>query len=344
MSLHLDSPRVDQPGKPDQSKRHFLVERVRGIRPPVILARRPSRRARVVPAWLINGYQAANAGDLAAAVAYNALMAMIPMLLLFVSIGGFALQTDRLLRLFIHAVLWALPQQQSQDALVALLEARRNSGWFAILSLLGFAWIGSNFVASLGRGMNRIYGVPNRKFVHQRTRAFVVILVFAFFFLMATVAATIPSLFVGKELSVFFDAWVLAQTRFQALSYGVAVVAALGLFTVVYRIVPNAGQTMRTIWPGILTAAILFVLLLQAFPIYIRIVGNANRYGQFFGFIPLIVGWFYLLSHVLLFGTYVNATYQRHCDKRISTAGISLPNCDDDENERREATDGRREE
>jgi uncharacterized BrkB/YihY/UPF0761 family membrane protein len=42
------------------------------------------------------------------------------------------------------------------------------------------------------------------------------------------------------------------------------------------------------------------------------LLGGANRYGAAFGLLTLLVAWFYLLAHVLLFGTYVNATYQRY--------------------------------
>ena len=92
--------------------------------------------------------------------------------------------------------------------------------------------------------------------------------------------------------------------------YVVALLAAVSLFLVLYRVVPNAGQRLRDVWPGSLTAAVLFVTMAQAFPIYLRLAGQYNRLGAGFGFVSLLVGWFYVLAHVLLFGTYVNATYQ----------------------------------
>lgn len=327
MAFRLAPPPAEHDAVPRVVRRRVLV-RPGSVRVPTDSARRGSRAILVVPAWMLRGYQAANAGDLAAAVAFNALVAIIPVFLLLVSIGGLALQTDRLLVTFIHAIFWALPQEQTEEALTAVLAARRNSSWFGAFSLLGFAWVGANFVSCLARSMNRIYGVPNRRFVHQRGRDFLVVVVFAVLFLLASVAATLPSLFVGKQLDVFFNAWALASGRIQVLSYAVAVLAALALFLVVYRIVPNAGQKLRDVWPGILTAALLFVLLLQVFPIYLRAAGGLSRYGQFFGFIPLIVGWFYLLAHVLLFGTYVNATFRGHCRKGQGIAGHSVPGCD----------------
>jgi len=327
VAFRLAPPAADREAVPHVVRRRVLA-RPGPVRLPASAVRRGSHAALVVPAWMLRGYQAANAGDLAAAVAFNALVAIIPIFLLLVSIGGLALQTDRLLITFIHAIFWALPQEQTEEALTAVLSARRNSSWFGAVSLLGFAWVGANFVSCLARCMNRVYGVPNRRFVHQRGRDFLVVLVFAVLFLLASVAATLPSFFVANELDVFFDAWALASGRVQILSYAVSILAALALFLVVYRIVPNAGQKLRDVWPGILSAAFLFVLLLQVFPVYLRLAGGLNRYGQAFGFIPLIVGWFYLLAHVLLFGTYVNATFRSHCRKGEGIAGRFLPGCE----------------
>lgn len=332
MAFRLDPRAGDRLDQPSADRRRRRVP-ARPVQLPPGAARRGSRAVLSVPAWMLRGYQSANAGDLAAAVAFNALVSIIPVFLLLVSIGGLALQTDRLLITFIHAIFWALPQDETEAALTVVLGARRNSSWFGAVSLLGFAWVGANFVSCLARSMNKIYGVPNRRFVRQRGRDFLVVLVFAVLFLLASVAATLPSLFVGKELDVFFDAWALARGRIQILSYAVSILASLGLFLVLYRIVPNAGQKMRDVWPGILAASLLFVLLIQIFPVYLRLAGGMGRYGQAFGFIPIIVGWFYLLAHVLLFGTYVNATFRSHCGKGQGIAGYFPPGCGGKEEE-----------
>jgi len=295
---------------------------------PAVTKRREYRLLARPVGWLIRGYQRANAGDLAAAVAYNALVATVPMLLLLVSVGGLALQQERVMVDAVHAVVWALPQEQAVEAVRAVLAARQQTPWLAGFSLVGFAWVGANFVSSLARGMNRIYGVPNRRFVHQRGRDFFLVLIFAVLFIGTSVAATLPAFFVGRqEFNVFFENVAFASGLVQLASYGVSIVAATGLFLVIYRLLPNAGQRLRDIWPGTLVAALLLVLLLQVFPLYIRLVGGANRFGQFFGFVPLLVVWFSVLAHLLLFGAYVNASFRSHCRRRGEIGGVAVPGC-----------------
>ncbi len=129
--------------------------------------------------------------------------------------------------------------------------------------------------------------------------------------MVALIASTVPTLFVSQDLPVYFQSWSLAAGWYQVLGYAVAFVTTALLFGMLYRVVPNANQRMADVWPGLLTATVLFMVMAQVFPIYLRVLGGANRYGAAFGLLTLLVAWFYLLAHVLLFGTYVNATYQR---------------------------------
>ncbi len=284
---------------------------------------RPARRHRRVlrharhgvgalPHWLIRGYNEANAGDLAAAIAFNALIAMVPTALLLVALGGFLFRNDAVLKAAILASVWALPTKEAKDALDTVLSAKRNSGIFGLLSLVGFTWIGANFMAALARGMNRIHGVRNRRFVHERIRGLIVIILFSILLAISGFAATLPTLFVKQDVGGYFRQWIFASSHIQLISYGLALAAALLLFTTLYRIVPNAGQRVLDVWPGAFIAALLFLCLIQVFPLYIRYVGRQNVYGGTLLFVSLLVTWFYVMAHVLLFGTYVNATWQHH--------------------------------
>jgi membrane protein len=291
----------------------------RGGEPTMAAAPRRSFRAAfgAVPGWMIRGYQNANAGDLAAAVAFNGMVILIPTFFLLISIAGLFLKSERVFLTTLQGSIWILPSRDAQEALEQALNARGNSGWFGALSLIGFAWVGTSFVSCLARSMNRIYGVRNAGYVNEKQRGFFVILIFAVLFLLTLVSSTVPSFFVGADLPLYFRQWALSESGGQFISYAIAMISALVLFGTIYRVVPNAGQHLLDIWPGALTAAILFVLMAQIFPIYIRMLGGANRYGVAFGLVSLMVAWFYVLAHVILFSTYINATYQRRRRRRL---------------------------
>lgn len=272
---------------------------------------RPQRWIGQLIRWLHRGYSQANAGDLAAAVAYNALVALIPTFLLTLSVAGVFLRNDAVFTTTVFTSLWGLPSGAASDALDTVVTARRTSSWLGAISLVAFAWTGAGFVGCLSRSMNRIYGVPGCGYMCEKRRGFFVIIAFAILLMASLLASTIPTLFLRQDLPLYFESWSLAEGWYQALSYAVAFLTSALLFAMLYRVVPNAGQHLGDIWPGALTASLLFVLMAQVFPIYLRLLGGANRYGAAFGLLTLLVAWFYVLAHVLLFGTYVNATYLR---------------------------------
>ena len=261
--------------------------------------------------WMVRGYQQANAGDLAAAVAFNGLVALIPTFLLCLSVAGLFFRMDEVYRNSVYVSVWGLPSGAAGDALETMLTARRSSSWIGVLSLVGFAWTGAGFVGCLSRSMNRIYGVTGCGYMCEKRRGFFVITGFAALFTLALLASTVPTLFVRSDLPLYFQDWRLANGTYQVVGYIVALLATMLFFGSLYRIVPNAGQTIWLVWPGTVTAATLFVVMAQVFPIYLRLLGGANRYGAAFGLLTLLVAWWFLLAHLLLFGTYVNATYQR---------------------------------
>ena len=269
------------------------------------------RRLWDIPMWAYRGYNEKNAGDLAASVAYHALVALVPIFLLLVTVAGLFLQSDAVLQQARESIDIVFPSGGSvAEAFIDALNARNNSGLFGLFSLLGFAWAGTGFVSSLGRSMNRIYGVRNASYVNEKQRGFIVILIFAIFFLISSSSSIVTTFFVNQELPEGLRRWWLSTGQNQVFGYVIAVFSALILFLVVYRIVPNAGQKLWDVWPGTITAAILFSVTTQAFPIYIRMLGGANRYGVLLGLVSLIVASVYILAHIMLFGAYINATWQ----------------------------------
>lgn len=289
----------------------------------------------VAARWMYRGYTAANASDMAAAVAFNTLVALVPMLLLAVAIAGLFLKNDQVLEQARLAIDRIVPGQTTDEAFTAALTARKNSGWISVVSFVGLAWVGTGFVSCLARSMNRIYGVRNSGYINEKQRGFVVLMLFAFLFLVSSVAAIMPTFFINQNLPDVFDRWILASGRYQLIGYGIGFGTAVLLFLVLYRVIPNAGQHLPDVWPGTLASAILFFVVTQAFPLYIRFTGGGNRYGQILGFVSLLVFSLLILAHTMLFGAYINASFQRSRRRRrrakLERLGLTIPPGDEED-------------
>src|SRR5690606_16198678 len=124
--------------------------------------------------------------------------------------------------------------------------------------LLGFAWVGTGFVSSMARCMNRIYGVRNAGYLKEKQRGFIVILLFALFFLISSASSIVATFFVGdrERLPLVFQRWIIADSQVQLIVYVIAVFSAFALFIIVYRLVPNAKQRLLDVWPGAVVASV----------------------------------------------------------------------------------------
>ena len=264
--------------------------------------------------WMIDGFRRNQANDLAAAVAYYALLAIVPTILALVAAIGLIMRTEEGHRQAINVVLWIVPQGIAGDGVEVLPRLREQSGALGLASLVGFLWIGSTFFAALGRAMNRVYQVPDRSPLHQRVRGFLGIVSFSMFFTVSVIAAIVPTAMLGiqeQDLPLGLERWAIFTGLYRIVSYIVALLVAIGLFGVIFRVVPSAGQTIEDVVPGAVISAVVFVLLAQVFPVYLNIVSGWNLIGGTAGLLSLVLIWFFVLSHLFLFGAYINATWQR---------------------------------
>ena len=261
--------------------------------------------------WMYRGYTTVNASDMAAAVAFNTLVALVPMLLLAVAVAGLFLKNDQVMGQARLAIERLVPGETTDEAFTAALTARQNSGWIGVISFIGLAWVGTGFVSCLARSMNKIYGARNSGYINEKQRGFIVLIIFSSLFIISSAASIMPTFFVNQNLPDVFDQWILASGRYQLIGYGIGLVTSLLLFYTLYRIIPNAGQRTTDVIPGTITSALLFIGITQLIPLYIRITGGGNRFGQILGFVSLMVLSLLILAHIILFGAYVNASYQR---------------------------------
>lgn len=264
------------------------------------------------PRWLIQGFSRNNAGDLAAAIAYHSLIAMVPIFFLMVGVTGLFLQSGTVMEQAERMLRTVFPEGTGAiDAFRAAVDSRQNSGILTLASFVTFSWVGTGLISSMARGMNRIYNVRNATFITERQRGFTVIMLFLLFFLLSVLSSVLPTVLLLLDLPEVLDTIFLNSRFSRVMAYATAYIFALVFFFVIYRIVPNARQGSLDVWPGAFVSATLFSAMVQAFPIYIGLVGGVNRYGPLLGLISLIVVAFYFLAHIILFGGYINATWQR---------------------------------
>lgn len=239
-------------------------------------------------------------------VAYNLLLSVFPLALLGLFIAGRVLESQDLEQSILRDLQQLFPTT-TDDTLTRALERVRNSSTsFGVIALISSVWIGSSFWGALDTAFCRIYHVRCRGWVEQKRFA-VLMLIVVLLFMAATVAVpTIQSLLLSSREDL-----PLGLSEVRGLVFAVTLAAGLVLLflilCIVYWTVPNRFVPWRAIWPGALGATIAIGIVDYAFPAYLANVSTLAEFGFAFGFVLIVLIWFYALALIMLGGAIINA-------------------------------------
>ncbi len=231
------------------------------------------RRVRRLQA-VLQAADEAGGGILAAGLAFHALFALLPALLLLSGLAGWLIDDPATRAALVGDLVRRLPPlagpvERTLDRLVS------DRGTFSIIGLLGLAWGASNFYGSLDEAMERVFpGGRERSLVERRIRGFGAVGVL--------IAAAVATVVTGSAWSYVESAigsgddkafWRLAGPGTTAL-----VMSAAVLF--VYRVVPTAPPDLRAAWLPALVVGTAIALLTNFYTILApRIIGSLQAFG-----------------------------------------------------------------
>jgi YihY family inner membrane protein len=273
-----------------------------GVRPP--LASAPRHRPGLVAFWVkINHDWIFNLSGL---LAYNFLMASVPILILLLAGAGFVLgalspDTQLVLR---HSLANALPPPAG-EALVDSVAAhlRSSAGGLLLVGVATSVVTGSRLFITLENCFGVIFRLRGRHPILQNVMALGMLTLYIVLILLLVLASIMPAALLGAldpHAHSARETLLLA-----ALGLPVALGAALSLFWVTYCFVPNRQDPRHHIWKGTLLASVLLVGYELLFPLYEQFILRPGNYGSIAGFALVFLLFFYYLAFILLLGAEV---------------------------------------
>ena len=244
---------------------------------------------------VLDRFNAADGGLLAAGVAYNVVLALIPIGIVATGVAGLVLNDARSRADLVSAIVAFLPPLAGVvDEIVGGLS--RASPSLSIIGLALAAWGTSRLFAALESAIAQMDGGPRRSFVNRAARRLGSIAVLAAV-LVASLVVT-PALAIAVEMSGNGPARpvldVLLATLPPVLG-GVALAA-------VYRLIPLPRPTWRAIGPPAFVGAVVLVVLTRLFVFLApRVFGTNLVYGTL-GAILIGLTWLDLVFTVVLLG------------------------------------------
>ncbi len=243
------------------------------------------------------------AGLRAAALAYQGLFSLFPLLLFLIFIGSQVLTSINVRARLDAFLLQVIPTPDGFDFLQRIIDQTITlRGSLGLIGILGLLWTSSALFTNLTSSLNVIWGSPWRSVWRRRLLAVAAVLILGTLFLLAIVLSALPAL-------PFLDP---NGGLLRALDLGVGVAVEVLLFWLVYRWLPTARVRSLSALAGAILAGLLWEAAQGGFRWYLT-SGLAN-YGAVYGTLASVIAlilWAYLTGTILFLGAEFAAAVQR---------------------------------
>lgn len=257
-----------------------------------------------------------NLNLVASGIAFNAFLALIP-LLTAVVLGYGLIASPEQVAGHIDSLAQNLPQDAADligSQLQNMVERAGTVTGLGLIVTLAITIYGAMRGATgIIIGLNIIYDIEeSRSFVGQTLTALAITLGAILLFIVASIAISLvnsiesllPQLGGAVHLILQIGFWILAAA------------AVSGVIAAIYAYAPNRAQPRwRWLTPGSILATIVWVVATLAFSFYVRNFGNYNATYGALGAVIIFLTWLYLSAYILLFGAEVNQVLERRAAK-----------------------------
>jgi membrane protein len=258
-----------------------------------------------VKRFVVKAYED-NITGLAAMVAYNLLLSILPLALLALFIAGQVLGSGELERSVLSDLRRLFPDTAESTLTNLLNGLERNSTSLGIVALVTGVWFGSSFWGALDTAFCRIYGGECRSWVQQKRFALAMLVVVLLFMAATVVVPVVQSFLIAGKKNLPFGLDEVGGLVYAAtLALGLLVLFAI--LCLIFRVVPNRAVPWRAVWPGAAAATVAIFVVDYAFPLYLSNVSTIGSFGNTFAFIAILLVWFYVLAIIIIGGGVVNA-------------------------------------
>jgi membrane protein len=249
--------------------------------------------------------------DLAAQLAYWALLAMFPSIIFMLTVIGY-LPLHGVDRVLLHEIYRAMPPEAAQLVDRTIHEViGRQRGVLLMVALFGTLWSGSRSVGGVIGALNRAHGVDEtRPFWRVKLLEAAVTLATALLVIVAMTALMIgPGLV--RAVVVFFGLPMHIHHVWIWIRWPLSLGATLLSLGAVYYVLPNIRRPFRLVTSGSAVALALWISVSLLFRLYVSwFHAYARTYGTL-GSAIVLMTWLQLSALAVLVGGEIDAEVER---------------------------------
>ena len=250
---------------------------------------------------MIRNAGAHGVGDMAAAVGYYGVLAILPLLLFTITVLSYVFETERVVSEVHLVISQYVPVEDSLvgDNVEAIVRSR---GVVGVVSALALAWSGSNVFGAMSRFMDKAWGVRNSDAFHLvRIKSLLTVGSVGALVLMSITAASV----VHTTEQIAASGWLSFLQPF--VEQGGRVVLGLTSLTgtivsalLLYRWLPSDRIAWRYCVPAAIIAGVSMAIVKNAFLFYLTNIASFEAvYGSLASGVVLLL-WIFVTALVLL--------------------------------------------
>ena len=254
-----------------------------------------------------------NAFSLAGSLAFYTLFSLAPVVIIAVTIIGVVLGEDAAQGQIVAQLQDVMGEEAARVVENAVASSRiQESGLFPTIAGVITLMIGATTVfAQMQFSLNAIWSVTskpsrNNLFILLKARLFSLMVVVSIGFVL------LVSLLMGVALRAILN-FTVQFVPFVEFLLGttevlIALAVMIGLFTTIFKVLPDVQLRWRDVLLGAIVTALLFSLGRYGISAYLAYTATASAYGAA-GSVVLVLLWVYYSSLILLFGAAFTRSY-----------------------------------
>lgn len=252
----------------------------------------------------------------AAAVAFYAMLALVPFLGLVLTLAVQALPdlthlatgqehniADPTVNAFQKTLDDLVPPEASDliESAIAELQSRPKVGLLS-MGLVISVWLASSLFLAIIDALNQIHGVEESRPIWKLRLTAILMTFIQAVILVGSLVAIVG----GPELMTWLGLDRISQNLVTIVQWLTVMVMILMSFALTFYVGPDADQRWEWITPGSLLGMVLFVLVSLGFRVYVMNFGNYDKTYGSLGGVMVILFWFWLVSVILLTADQIN--------------------------------------
>lgn len=258
---------------------------------------------------------------LSAALAYYTTFAIGPLILVIISLTGLFFEGEAITG-SIYNQIRLLTGQQGADAIISIITNMQQQSSAAKYSIIGgvvLVFGATGVFVEIQDSINYIWSIrakPKKgwlKFLTNRLVSFSLIVGMGFLLMVSLLINTLTDLLTARLERIFHGGSVLL---FKCLNTAILFAVISFLFSVIYKVLPDARISWKDSWVGASFTGVMFLIGKFAIGYYLGTSSIGTTYGAAASII-IILSWVYYSAIILYFGAEFTKVYAKTLGKGI---------------------------